>query len=78
MSFTIEQFFDAALALPEEDRLELAEALLASLQPRDRPPLDETWREVIRRRSDELKSGLVVPIPWDAVKRRGSSPPAEF
>ena len=39
MSSTTEQLFDAALALPDGDRVELAEALLASLQPDDRPPL---------------------------------------
>ncbi len=70
MSPATDQLFDAALALPEEDRLELAEALLASLQPSDRPPFDESWREVIRRRSAELQSGQVAPIPWEEVKRR--------
>ena len=69
MSLTAEQLLDAALALPEEDRLELAEALVASLQPADRPPLDESWREVIRRRSAELRSGAVVGVPWEEVKR---------
>ena len=75
MSPATEQLFDAALALPDEDRLELVEALLASLQSEDRPPFDESWREVIRRRSAELQSGQVVPIPWDEVKRRGREDP---
>ena len=70
MSPTTEQLIDAALALPDEDRLQVAEALIVSLQPGDRPPFDESWREVIQRRSAELKSGKVVPIPWDEVKRR--------
>lgn len=69
MSLTTEQLLDAALTLPDEDRLEIAEALYASLQPSDRPPLDESWREVIRRRSAELKSGQVVGVPWEEVKR---------
>ena len=60
----------AALALPDGDRLELVEALIASLQPADRPPFDDSWRDVIRRRSAELRSGAVTPIPWDEVKRQ--------
>jgi putative addiction module component (TIGR02574 family) len=70
MSLTAEQVLDAALVLPDEDRLELAEALLASLQPSDRSPLDESWREVIRRRSAELQSGQVAGVPWEQVRRQ--------
>jgi putative addiction module component (TIGR02574 family) len=70
MNLTTEQLFDAVLALPEADRLELTEALIASLGPDDRPPFDESWREVIRRRSAELRSGQVTPIPWAEVKRQ--------
>jgi putative addiction module component (TIGR02574 family) len=70
MSQTATELLDAALALPGEHRLELAEALLASLDPTLRPPLDETWREVIRRRSAELRSGHVAGIPWADVKCR--------
>jgi putative addiction module component (TIGR02574 family) len=70
MSLTAEQLLDAVLALPDEDRLELAEALMASFQPSDRSPLDESWGEVIRRRSAELRSGQVVGVPWEEVKRR--------
>ena len=70
MNASIEQLFDAALALPDGDRVELAEALLASLQPDDRPPFDESWREVIQRRSLELRAGQVTGIPWAEVKRQ--------
>jgi putative addiction module component (TIGR02574 family) len=70
MSPTGEQLLSTALTLPDEDRLDLAEALITSLQPSDRPPLDESWRAVIRRRSAELASGAVQPIPWEVVKSR--------
>ena len=69
MTQTTEQVLDAALALPAGDRIELVEALIASLQPTDRPPFDESWREVIQRRSAELRSGKVTPVPWEEVKR---------
>jgi hypothetical protein len=59
MSATSEQLLDAVLALPEDERLEFAEALAASLLPTDRPP----FSEVIRRRSAELKGGRWPACP---------------
>jgi len=70
MNVTTEQLLTAVLALPDEDRLEVAEAVFASFQPSDQPALNDSWREVIRRRSAELRSGQVVGIPWDEVKRQ--------
>jgi putative addiction module component (TIGR02574 family) len=70
MTPATEQLLDAVLALPEEDRLQFAEALIASLQPSDRPPFDDSWRAIIQRRSAELQSGQVTPIPWEEVKRQ--------
>lgn len=66
MNLTTEQLVDAVLALPDEDRFEVAEAVIASLQSQ----LDDAWREVIRKRSAELTSGQVVGVPWEEVKRR--------
>lgn len=61
---------DAALALPEHDRVELVEALIASLGDADRPPLDQTWDEVIQRRSKEIGDESVSPLSWSEVKRQ--------
>jgi putative addiction module component (TIGR02574 family) len=71
MSATAEELLNAALALPEDDRLQFVEALIVSLQPEDKPPFDDSWREVVQRRSSELRSGRVSPIPWADVKRQG-------
>lgn len=70
MAPAAEKLLDAILALPDEDRIELAEALVASFQATDRPPFDESWREIIQRRSAELRSGKATPIPWAEVKRQ--------
>jgi putative addiction module component (TIGR02574 family) len=70
MNGDVDQVLDAALALPNGDRVELVEAILASLRPEDRPPFDESWRPVIERRSRELESGRVAGIPWADVKER--------
>jgi len=69
MTSSTDQLINAALALPDGDRVELVEAVLASLQAADRPPFDESWREVILRRSAELRSGQTAPVPWSEVKR---------
>ena len=71
MGTAAENLLNVALGLSDEDRLQIVEALLASLRPEDRPPFDDSWRDVIRRRSAELKSGAVTPIPWSEVKRQG-------
>ena len=70
MAMTTEELLSAALELPDIDRFDLVEGLIASLQPEDQAPIDESWREIVRRRSAEVRSGQVVPIPWEEVKRR--------
>ena len=69
---TTEQILHAALELPDGDRLDLVEGLIASFQPEDQAPVDESWREIVRRRSAEVRSGQVTAIPWEEVKRRAS------
>jgi putative addiction module component (TIGR02574 family) len=70
MNSEAERVLTAALDLPVDDRLEVLEALIVSFQPSDKLPFDESWREVIERRSSELESGSVAAIPWAEVKRR--------
>jgi putative addiction module component (TIGR02574 family) len=59
MTPAAESVLSAALGLDDEDRLELVEALLSSIDPADRSPFDESWREELRRRSDDMRSGRV-------------------
>ena len=70
MTDSTEEMMSAALSLPDDARLELVEALIASFEPSDQPPFDDSWREVIQRRSAELASGRVTSVPWSEVKRR--------
>jgi putative addiction module component (TIGR02574 family) len=71
MDSATEQILTAALDLPDPDRLELLEALIDSFQASDPIPFDDSWREVVQRRSAELKSGQVDGLSWSEVKRRG-------
>ena len=61
---TTEQVLAAALDLPDEDRVEIIEALIESIQPADHLPLDDSWRDVIERRSAEIAAGTVEPQAW--------------
>lgn len=70
MNSTTEQLLQAALTLPEEERLELAEALLASQGSPGEPPLDPAWLAEIQRRSAEIDSGAVQLTPWTVVRDR--------
>ncbi|MBA4017362.1 MAG: hypothetical protein C0483_09335 [Pirellula sp.] len=40
------------------------------LHPNDQTLINEKWRDVVRRRSAELRSGAVEEVSWDEVKRR--------
>jgi putative addiction module component (TIGR02574 family) len=71
MSPTLENLYQAALALPEEDRVELADRLLGSLPPDMPSQLHPAWRAELKRRSAQVDSGEVAPIPWDEVRRLG-------
>jgi putative addiction module component (TIGR02574 family) len=71
MNAAVERLLADALGLPDDDRMELVEALIVSIHSPDSPPFDESWREVVARRSEELTSGRVAPIPWSEVKRQG-------
>ena len=42
MTTNVDHVLSAALALSDGDRLELVEAIVASLQPEDRPPFAES------------------------------------
>jgi putative addiction module component (TIGR02574 family) len=70
MTANVESVITAALSLPNGDRVQVVEAVLASLQPDDRPPFHDSWRDVIARRSAELESGHVSAVPWSEVRRR--------
>jgi putative addiction module component (TIGR02574 family) len=59
-----------ALALPAKDRAELAQDLLATLDPGDDADVEEAWIAEAERRYQEYRSGKVKLIPADEALQR--------
>jgi putative addiction module component (TIGR02574 family) len=69
MPQTVAELLEAALALPEAERAELAELIAASV-PAPPSSLHPAWATELRRRAAEIDSGQVRPVPWDEVRRQ--------
>lgn len=64
------QVLEAALALPKEERAELAAKILASVDGDDTtdPDVEAAWAEEITRRAEQALSGESKGSPWKAVQ----------
>lgn len=69
MKGTARKVLNAALKLPEPDRVELLEELLADLDGTDQG-VDAAWAAEIDRRTREIDEGKVKPVSLAAVRRR--------
>jgi len=60
-----------ALSLPERGRLDLAAALIGSVDNDGvRGNVDAAWASEARRRLVEVRSGVVKPVPWEDAEKR--------
>ncbi len=66
MSSLIEELSQKARALPAEERVRLAEELLATVQEVD-PEVEAAWDDEIRRRIAEIDAGTAKLIPAEEV-----------
>jgi putative addiction module component (TIGR02574 family) len=60
------EIITAAMALPPEARAEIAERLLASLDPGN-AEVDAAWEPEIERRIQEIEDGRISMIPHEQV-----------
>jgi putative addiction module component (TIGR02574 family) len=65
------QLLQKALALPEDERAELAGNLISSLERTVDQDVDAVWQQEVSRRLDEVKSGKVKTVPWEEVQKKG-------
>ena len=70
MSITVEELLERAMELPTEDRLQLAEALLTSVEPTSSLPFDAEWITEAKRRAARVDSGEGKTDSWAEVKQR--------
>lgn len=66
MSDLLEELSHKARALSPEERVRLAEELLATVQEID-PGVEAAWDEEIKRRLEEIDSGKAKLIPAEEV-----------
>ncbi len=69
MSPHSQNILQLALALPEDERLDIAASLLAACEPPIPEPTGTEWAAEIDRRSIEIDSGALEFLRWDQVKQ---------
>lgn len=70
MDRTYDGILEVALTLPDEQRVQLVDALIATLAPEDQPEFDEALISELERRCDELDAGHATTVPWEEVRGR--------
>ena len=61
---------EEALKLTANERAEVAEQLIASLDEAPDTDVEQAWQEEIQKRLQQLERGEVKTIPWEEVQRR--------
>ena len=71
MSPTAKRVLEEALALSEDARTDLVEALIESLEPTAESAADveAAWTDESARRRKDVETGTVKPIPWDEARK---------
>jgi putative addiction module component (TIGR02574 family) len=69
----VDHVLDEVLALTADEHSAVAAALLDSLEDADTASISDAWREEVKRRRNELRSGVVRALPWSEVKQRLST-----
>ena len=69
----LKQIEGEALHLSREERAELAQKLLISLDSPSENEISEAWLQEAQRRARELDEGTIQPISSDDVKRKAQA-----
>jgi putative addiction module component (TIGR02574 family) len=62
-----------AMNLTGEERAELANRLLTSLDPTSEDEIAESWLDEAQRRAQDIDDGIVEPVPAEEVRRKALS-----
>jgi len=66
---SLDELFEKASRLSEQERATLAGLLIESLEGEADPGVEQAWLEEVQRRLAEIDSGAVKTIPWQTVRR---------
>lgn len=69
----IETIRREALSLPVQERAELAEQLLSSLDALSQAETEQLWFQEAARRAAEMDQGLTKRVPADTVRREAQA-----
>ena len=67
MHATIENLSTKAMELPPSERGELIDILVGSLEESTSDEIQQAWKLEARKRLDEIRNGLVQPVPGEDV-----------
>jgi putative addiction module component (TIGR02574 family) len=70
MSPKAQKLYEAVLELPEQERVELVDAVNENLHGPAEEGVEEAWADEIKRRIEDVESGKVKTIPWEEVDRK--------
>ncbi len=62
------RILEEAFSLSDDEKIEVVEKLLNSVELSEDELIDEAWRNEIMRRSKEIELGTVKTLSWDEVK----------
>ena len=70
MNARVDHLLHELLELSAEERSAVAVALLDSIVTDDDAQSTEVWRTELLRRREQLRRGLVTPVPWNEARAR--------
>jgi putative addiction module component (TIGR02574 family) len=71
MTQEAQELLQKALALPENERAELAGSLIASLDATVDQDVDAAWQQEVVLRQRGVESGKVKTVSWEEVQQKG-------
>lgn len=74
MSPNVTNLLETVLALPEQERMLFADALLASLPEGVDELDDDEFEEELNRRKEEMDRDPSASVPWSELKEIGANP----
>ncbi len=72
METTRQALLEAALRLPETERVLLVNELLESLSPETEDPADDALADELNRRLEEYRRDPTAAVPWTEARRSRS------